>query len=57
MGIAIQRFVVDENGKNGLKHHIGSGTVLESTPEHLPRNIYLCPAMIYKWTAENDSIM
>ena len=52
MGRAIQRFVVDENGKieylqiNGLKHHISSGTVLEFFPEHLPRNIYLCPAMI-----------
>ena len=27
-----------------LKCHIGSGTVLESIPEHLPRDFYLCPA-------------
>ena len=26
-----------------LKRHIRSGTVLESIPEHLPRDIYLCP--------------
>ena len=49
MGRAIQRFLVDENGKIGylqidcLKLHIGSGTVPESVPEHLPRDIYLCP--------------
>ena len=49
MGSAIQRFLVDENGKieylqiDCLKRHIGSGTVLESIPEHLPRDIYLCP--------------
>ena len=48
MGRAIQRFLVDENGKieylqiDCLKHHIVSGTVLQSTPEHLPHNIYLC---------------
>ena len=46
MGRAIQRFLVDENGKMGywqidcLKLHIGSGTKLESVPEHLPRDIY-----------------
>ena len=50
VGRAIQHFVVDENGKieylqiDFLKHHIGSGTVLESIPEHLPCDIYLCPA-------------
>ena len=50
LGRAIQRFLVYENGKieylqnNCLKRHIGSGTVLESIPEHLPHNIYLCPA-------------
>ena len=50
MGSAIQRFLVDENGKieylqiDCLKRHIGSGTVLESIPEHLPCDIYLCPA-------------
>ena len=47
---AIQHFLVDENGKieylqiDCLKRHIGSGTVLESIPEHLPHDIYLCPA-------------
>ena len=48
MGRAIQRFLVDENGKieylqiDCLKRHIVSGTVLQSIPEHLPHNIYLC---------------
>ena len=48
VGKAIQRFLVDENGKieylqiDCLKRHIVSGTVLQSTPEHLPHNIYLC---------------
>ena len=50
VGRAIQRFLVDENGKieylqiDWLKRHIGSGTVLESIPEHLPHDIYLFPA-------------
>ena len=50
VGRASQRFSVDENGKieylqiDCLKRHIGSGTVLESIPEHLPCDIYLCPA-------------
>ena len=50
VGRAIQCFLVDENGKieflqiNYLKCHIGSGTVLQFIPEHLPHNIYLCPA-------------
>ena len=49
VGRAIQRFLVHENGKIGylqidcLKLHTGSGTVLESVPEHLPSDIYLCP--------------
>ena len=49
VGRAIQRFLVGENRKieylqiDCLKRHIGSGTVLESIPDHLPRNIYLCP--------------
>ena len=49
VGKAIQRFLVDENGKieylqiDCLKRHIGSGTVLESIPKHLPRDIYLYP--------------
>ena len=48
VGRAIQHFLVDENGKieylqiDCLKRHIVSGTVLQSTPEHLPHNIYLC---------------
>ena len=50
VGRAIQCFLVDENGKieflqiNYLKCHIGSGTVLQFIPGHLPHNIYLCPA-------------
>ena len=50
VGRAIQRFLEDKNGKieylqiDWLKRHIGSGTVLESIPEHLPHDIYLFPA-------------
>ena len=50
VGRAIQRFLEDKNGKieylqiDWLKRHIGSGTVLESIPERLPRDIYLFPA-------------
>ena len=50
-GRAIQCFLVDENGKieylqiDCLKHHIGSGTVLESIPEHLLRDIYALPIL------------
>ena len=52
VGRAIQHFLVNENGKieylqiDCLKHHIGSGTVLDSIPEHLPPTRYLfmpCP--------------
>ena len=50
MGIAIQHFLLDENGKmeylqiDCLKRQIGSSAVLESIPEQLPHDIYLCPA-------------
>ena len=41
---------MDENGKvaalqiDCLKRHVGSCTILDSIPEHLPRDIYIYPA-------------